>query len=294
MKRRAQRCAQKKTCLFFLFWSIFIPILLSVIVYKLFPKNDEYENKEITCFPDVIILIHGLRPPSSSSNDNSYIWILAFDWFFHNSFIHTINEKILQLIYETYLPLDIRNQGKIKIETFLYNSANSMDYIIENLDQKLQLYKKNTFSIIGISMGGIIATQWLNKNGTDNLCKIVTVASPHNGSFLLNIANNIINDRNLFVSTYGNISSFILEEEMIKNEYNKIFEDENKIDYLFIIRFTNYFINFDGVLFDNDQYIENKKFMNQISFHNTIHSLSPFFDPRITTKILLESIRYKK
>jgi|GEM_PF-6926035 len=117
--------------------------------------NDYNYNKKDDLPP--VLFIHGW-----TETRRNWRWIIKhLSLFITNRHFYTINLKPIDATLETYAP-----QIKAKIEEILDNS------------------KQDKVVLVGHSMGGVLARDYVRTNGAEDVETIITLGSPHKGTTL--------------------------------------------------------------------------------------------------------------
>lgn len=270
----------KRTIIEFGFISLGFLVAFLFVTFIIPFANVMYpEKRGMECMPDVAIVVYGLHPPEPDSLYSPFYYTSWISSSFYD-FMCYLHLEILSNLFE------ICHGKKILFTSFRYDSIHDIETVIKEFDNYTKSFKDQKISIIGLSMGGIIAVEWFYNLSNVNVCKIVTIASPHNGSSILKYVRFYL-DEDEFSAVYGKLALFLVNKTNII-KHQKLFTQNNTI--FFSIVLTNNFVPFDGILFESDQMITNKNFKNQLLFYGTFHPLSPFFDGRIIKRALLEII----
>lgn len=212
------------------------------------------------------------------------------------SFGEDFRNIVIKCLYSIYF-------GVENVFVFEWQKNDNFESIVENFEKYMQGYMQyrkvksernvmrrahpaKNVSIIGLSMGGVIALNWYEKyHSNHDIHKIITIAAPINGSYLLEQIYYLLGN-SLFERIYGNVSYHLLNKKIEKSKL-----DNYHLDKITIIQLSNAFINFDGILFLSDQNTsaifgdQLNLFRGKFSVSFTFHMVTPLFDPRIIYNI---------
>jgi pimeloyl-ACP methyl ester carboxylesterase len=153
--------------------------------------------------PYPIIFVHGLNSSSSTWNDTKNLLINSFGLTYGGEFVANLNydgsEFTSNLLSDTYLnnPIVSTINGgdfymlNFDVNTFLSNQSAiaKQGYVLKDIIMAvMQLTGKTKVVLMGHSMGGLAAREYLQNNsnwqidGLPHIAKLATTGTPHGGS----------------------------------------------------------------------------------------------------------------
>ncbi len=142
------------------------------------------------------------------------------------------------------------------------DSIGTVNSLCDELTEIIKMLKEKTnnqnFILVSYSMGGIISRNYLTKNLSNHSVKtLITIASPHNGSYLSNFV-------------YGTVLLFGGSNSQMSKYFTKILQSINPIDYKTIKDFI--VSGEDSFLSELNQ----RKHPNDVSYVSVVCKMSDF------------------